>query len=226
MSSERQILANRINAKQSTGPRTLAGKARVAMNAFKHGLTGRDVVLPEEDPDAYDSFRAGLLEDLNPQGALAAALAEKLVADLWRQRRIPILEAKLYRRGQLEVSAELSEKTVRRYESTQRNRIQASLEKKQVTDCDRQAHEAAVQKLARERAELDDPSLHATRVLENHAPTHANLWRHEAALLRSMLRTLHELHRLKAEQAGQAVPVPEVVDVDVSIGRSNDDQQD
>lgn len=30
--------ANRLNAKRSTGPRTAAGKARVAENAFSHGL--------------------------------------------------------------------------------------------------------------------------------------------------------------------------------------------
>jgi hypothetical protein len=38
MASEKQILANRRNAKSSTGPRTTAGKARSRMNARRHGL--------------------------------------------------------------------------------------------------------------------------------------------------------------------------------------------
>ena len=36
--SPRQILANRANAKASTGPKTVQGKARVAQNARRHGL--------------------------------------------------------------------------------------------------------------------------------------------------------------------------------------------
>ena len=39
MASERQIAANRENAKRSTGPRTEAGKLRSSRNAFKHGLS-------------------------------------------------------------------------------------------------------------------------------------------------------------------------------------------
>ena len=39
MTSARKIEANRRNALASTGPRTAAGKARVAQNARRHGLT-------------------------------------------------------------------------------------------------------------------------------------------------------------------------------------------
>src|SRR5689334_12236493 len=38
MTSDRQQRANRANAKSSTGPKTAAGKARTAQNAFRHGL--------------------------------------------------------------------------------------------------------------------------------------------------------------------------------------------
>jgi hypothetical protein len=38
MATEKQILANRKNARSSTGPRTSAGKARSRMNARRHGL--------------------------------------------------------------------------------------------------------------------------------------------------------------------------------------------
>ena len=68
MSNDRQIAANRRNAQRSTGPRSGAGKARVSMNPLKHGLTAREVVLPNESPEAFDSFRSGLLAEIAPVG--------------------------------------------------------------------------------------------------------------------------------------------------------------
>ena len=38
MASERQIAANRRNARKSTGPRSGAGKKRASRNAYRHGL--------------------------------------------------------------------------------------------------------------------------------------------------------------------------------------------
>jgi len=39
MASERQIAANRRNARKSAGPRSSAGKWRASRNAYRHGLT-------------------------------------------------------------------------------------------------------------------------------------------------------------------------------------------
>ena len=57
MATKAQIKANRENAKKSTGPRTEEGKARVSLNALKHGLLARDAVLPSEDPAEFDRQR-------------------------------------------------------------------------------------------------------------------------------------------------------------------------
>jgi hypothetical protein len=44
MASERQIAANRLNARKSTGPRSRAGKRRASGNAYRHGLaSGRNL---------------------------------------------------------------------------------------------------------------------------------------------------------------------------------------
>ena len=40
MASERQIAANRANARRSTGPKTKAGKVKSNRNSLKHGLSG------------------------------------------------------------------------------------------------------------------------------------------------------------------------------------------
>ena len=47
MASDAQILANRINAQHSTGPKTPEGKERSKRNALTHGLTAT-VVIPGE----------------------------------------------------------------------------------------------------------------------------------------------------------------------------------
>jgi hypothetical protein len=39
VASKRQILANRRNAKKSTGPKTALGKKRSSKNAYRHGLS-------------------------------------------------------------------------------------------------------------------------------------------------------------------------------------------
>jgi hypothetical protein len=40
MATEKQIAANRANAKRSTGPKTAAGKQKSSRNAYRHGLSG------------------------------------------------------------------------------------------------------------------------------------------------------------------------------------------
>jgi len=62
-----QIEANRRNAQQSTGPRSEIGKQKSSLNALRHGLTARVVVLPTEDLAAYQRFSAEFLADLAPE---------------------------------------------------------------------------------------------------------------------------------------------------------------
>ena len=49
MATDKQIVANQLNAKKSTGPSTKAGKGRVSKNAVKHGLA---TVAADEDTNA------------------------------------------------------------------------------------------------------------------------------------------------------------------------------
>jgi hypothetical protein len=141
MSTDRQIAANKKNARKSTGPRTPTGKARVSSNALKHGLTGKDIVLPDESAVEFESYRKDLLASLTPQGDLEFMLADKFVADAWRLRRVPKLEAAIYRRSHEEQIVEKAHGAVRQYERTFMDRI--SLSETEVEPSDRQAHEDA-----------------------------------------------------------------------------------
>ena len=87
MASEAQLIANRLNAQKSTGPRTAEGKAAVSLNAVQHGLRAQAVVLPGEEPDEYRLYRQGMLADLRPQDLPETDLAERIVELAWRLRR-------------------------------------------------------------------------------------------------------------------------------------------
>ena len=93
MSSQRQLEANRKNAKRSTGPKTPSGKARSSMNARKHGLTGKNIVIGDEDPKEFDALRAALEHDFQPGTAVESELVDRLAGLLWRLRRVPAIEA-------------------------------------------------------------------------------------------------------------------------------------
>ncbi|NLE37262.1 MAG: hypothetical protein GX621_04480, partial [Pirellulaceae bacterium] len=79
MTTERQSIANRQNALQSTGPRTPEGKAVSRMNALRHGLRSEAVILPDEDVDEYEAFDAALRSELAPAGELESILVDRIV---------------------------------------------------------------------------------------------------------------------------------------------------
>jgi hypothetical protein len=87
--------ANIANARLSTGPQTLEGKAKSSQNARKHGLTAQDLVIGPEDREEFDELLAGLQADVSPEGALQQALFEELVASAWNLRRIRRMETGL-----------------------------------------------------------------------------------------------------------------------------------
>ena len=87
-----QVEANRRNARQSTGPRTEAGKKASSLNALRHGLTARVVVLPTEDLDAYRNFSAEFLVDLAPETFAERQCAQTIIDTQWRLNRVRSLE--------------------------------------------------------------------------------------------------------------------------------------
>jgi hypothetical protein len=97
--SERRLAANRANAQLSTGPTTSEGKAVSSLNAVKTGLTGRTVLLPIEDADAYEAHMARYQEEFQPVGEREKTLVQNLADTQWRLNRIPSLEAGLFALG-------------------------------------------------------------------------------------------------------------------------------
>src|SRR5580704_8265047 len=77
---------------QSTGPRTPEGKRKSSMNALRHGLTGRVVVLPSEDLEAWRAFCKELTSDLAPETPVERQYAQNFCDIQWRLNRIRSIE--------------------------------------------------------------------------------------------------------------------------------------
>ncbi len=98
MATKRQIEAKRRNARRSTGPRTEVGKVRASRNALRHGLTSRQVVLADEDGEAYEELRRDLHAELRPESEIERLLVNRIAAQQWRLARVPALETALFER--------------------------------------------------------------------------------------------------------------------------------
>jgi hypothetical protein len=83
-----QIEANRRNALKSTGPRTAEGKAAVRMNALKHGLRARTVVLPSENPEEFHQLCEDLEAEWQPQSRTEQFYLEQMVVSQWKLNRM------------------------------------------------------------------------------------------------------------------------------------------
>ncbi|HEX5411584.1 MAG TPA: hypothetical protein VFZ27_06955 [Terriglobia bacterium] len=90
----RQLESRRENARKSTGPRTPAGKSRVALNALKYGYYAgpntmeQSMLLLGENPQEFHAFRDELLASRQPADAVERMLVEDIAMLAWKKRRI------------------------------------------------------------------------------------------------------------------------------------------
>ena len=80
MSTDRQIEANRENARKSTGPATEAGKAASRRNAIKHGLTGESADVGTPMRELFEDRRDAWARELRPQTEGARSALDRAVA--------------------------------------------------------------------------------------------------------------------------------------------------
>jgi hypothetical protein len=80
------MIPNAENAKKG-GPKTKEGKAAVRLNAIKHGLLCRDLLLPDERRRTLYAFRESFIAYLQPEGPVESMLVEIMVSCSWRIAR-------------------------------------------------------------------------------------------------------------------------------------------
>ena len=96
MATDKQIEANRRNARKSTGPRTLEGKALVRLNAIKTGIYAQaEVFTPSEDPNDLAALAAEYHERFSPTTPEQCFLVDTLVSDDFLLRRFRRIEGEL-----------------------------------------------------------------------------------------------------------------------------------
>jgi hypothetical protein len=233
MTSDKQGAANRRNAQKSTGPKTPEGKAAVRLNAMKHGLLSKDVLLPGEDESALKELGDRLRDELQPEGELENLLVDRITAATWRLSRLGRVEAGIFA---FELYGELAERA--RQEAGKHSRSETEVmigghklggeveTTVRTTITDEQKHKEAVER-AREMESMRDSKLATlgqTFIRDaNKANAFSKLSRYETAMERSLFKALHELQRLQAARRAEgSVAPPAAVDVDVS-GIAKDD---
>jgi hypothetical protein len=226
MSTPSQIAANRRNGRVSNGPETPKGKAASAKNAMKHGLLSKDILLPNEDAEAFADLAEGLHAALRPEGRLEMELAERIVALTWRLRRVGRAEQAILAWRYFEVlgMTEVQEEKDAEMKADVLEQAKTldldpdAIEKLGLPDLLRPSH-PAVERLriagGIAKAGLTDLVTFGEAFGNSQDPL-AKLSRYETSMERSLYKALHELQRLQASRKGQPVPLPVAVDIDVT----------
>ena len=81
-----------IKRGQSTGPRTSTGKATSSRNSLKHGLASGAVVVPGEDPAAFDALLNDLSADHAPANTTEELLVREMAQSYWLMQRATRLQ--------------------------------------------------------------------------------------------------------------------------------------
>jgi hypothetical protein len=92
MSSQRRIDASKRNGARSRGPKTPAGKRRSSINATRHGLLAKCVVLDGESEPQFLLLLAQHQDKFAPRDDIEFGMIEDMAACYWRLRRAMAME--------------------------------------------------------------------------------------------------------------------------------------
>jgi hypothetical protein len=94
--SPQKLAANRSNAKRSTGPTTLAGKAKASQNSYRHGFYANSMFPNEQvraqDEAEYEMLYKALRDYYSPRGSEEERLVEQLAKENLRRVRVERIE--------------------------------------------------------------------------------------------------------------------------------------
>src|SRR3954470_14840163 len=91
--TEKKLAANRLNAKKSTGPRSLQGKLASSANSGRHRALTATVVLDTEAPQRFPPPLTACNAEHSPQDSTEQALANRMAVSHCRLLRAWAMEA-------------------------------------------------------------------------------------------------------------------------------------
>jgi hypothetical protein len=187
-SSARRIAANRANARKSTGPTSLSGKARAALNAFKHGLATNRIIVQGEEAAEFEQLRASYLEHYLPVGSEQIALFDDMFSAFWRMRRAQHLEQALFGIVMTE-----QERWMRSW---------AEIDLRKNKDQDQDEGNGSQDNCL--KVDLDQGLNRAAKAFKGESAVFQTLSQYEARLSRQYLRYRKELRALQAQDQSRA----------------------
>jgi hypothetical protein len=99
MATKKQIEANRLNARKSTGPRSSEGKARSSMNALKSGIDAKSQIIRGEKAANLETLKTEYHDRFHPTTPEQRMLVDTLIDAEWLLRRFRVCEAQLWEQG-------------------------------------------------------------------------------------------------------------------------------
>jgi hypothetical protein len=95
MSSLRRVQSSKANGALSKGPVTPAGKQRSSLNALRHGLCAKCIVLDHESRENFLILLQQHIDLFQPANEVEVGMIEEMCAAYWRQRRAWSIETAL-----------------------------------------------------------------------------------------------------------------------------------
>ncbi len=74
------------------GPKTQEGKEISKMNALKHGLLSKEVLIDGEDGDELLAITHNFQNEFEPKSEMEKVLVDRIVANVWRLKRAMTME--------------------------------------------------------------------------------------------------------------------------------------
>ena len=216
MASHAQIEANRQNAKKSTGLITESGKSVAKLNAVKHGLSSKNVVIPGEDPEEFEELRRQVEEEFQPVGWREIELVERVAVHTWRLRRLYAVEAGVFAYQQARIELERAHGDVVKYG------FSSFLDDELVDGDPEEFKKAKAEKMKAVRSlEIVSKSIGAAFIEDARCDNAiGKLSRYEASLGRSLRQANAELERLQADRRTKNGPTTNPpVTIDMTVGK-------
>jgi hypothetical protein len=96
MSTTAQVLANRENAKLSTGPKSDIGKRKSSQNATTHGFYSKAFIVRADEKADFELLREELVSEYRPIDTTAEDLFQQILHASWNLHRLRRMENEIY----------------------------------------------------------------------------------------------------------------------------------